>query len=60
MDARGFSSWLTLSNCQDQVTGRRWHMFFAWLLVAKGIAPLPYGFLSGASASGFRRNPQTG
>jgi thiosulfate reductase cytochrome b subunit len=34
--ARGFPSWLTLPSYQDLATGRRWHFFFAWLLVING------------------------
>jgi thiosulfate reductase cytochrome b subunit len=33
---RGFPSWLTLPSYQDLATGRRWHFFFAWLLVFNG------------------------
>jgi thiosulfate reductase cytochrome b subunit len=30
---RGFPSWATIPSEQDLATGRRWHFFFAWLLV---------------------------
>ena len=30
---RAFPSWLTIPSYQDLATGRRWHFFFAWLLV---------------------------
>jgi thiosulfate reductase cytochrome b subunit len=33
---RGFPSWATLPSEQDLATGRRWHFFFAWLLVLNG------------------------
>jgi thiosulfate reductase cytochrome b subunit len=33
---RGFPSWITIPSYQDLATGRRWHFFFAWLLVANG------------------------
>jgi thiosulfate reductase cytochrome b subunit len=31
--ARGFPGWITLPAAQDLADGRRWHLFFAWLLV---------------------------
>jgi thiosulfate reductase cytochrome b subunit len=33
---RGFPGWATIPSYQDLATGRRWHFFFAWLLVANG------------------------
>lgn len=33
---RGFPSWITIPSYQDLATGRRWHFFFAWLLVLNG------------------------
>ncbi len=36
--ARGFPTWLTLPSYQDLATGRRWHFFFAWVLVINGLA----------------------
>ena len=47
MTARGFPSWLTVPSYQDLATGRRWHFFFAWLLVVNGIVYLGYGLASG-------------
>jgi thiosulfate reductase cytochrome b subunit len=41
---RGFPSWITLPGYQDLATGRRWHFFFAWLLVLNGAAYLGFGF----------------
>jgi thiosulfate reductase cytochrome b subunit len=35
--ARGFPSWITIPSYQDLATGRRWHFFFAWLLVLNGV-----------------------
>jgi thiosulfate reductase cytochrome b subunit len=35
--ARGFPSWSTIPSYQDLATGRRWHFFFAWLLVLNGL-----------------------
>jgi thiosulfate reductase cytochrome b subunit len=34
---RGFPSWVTIPSYQDLATGRRWHFFFAWLLVLNGL-----------------------
>jgi thiosulfate reductase cytochrome b subunit len=33
---RGFPGWITLPSYQDLATGRRWHFFFAWVLVLNG------------------------
>jgi thiosulfate reductase cytochrome b subunit len=30
---RGFPSWATIPSLQDLASGRRWHFFFAWILV---------------------------
>lgn len=45
--ARGFPSWLTIPSYQDLSTGRRWHFFFAWLLVLNGAAYLLHSLASG-------------
>ena len=37
MEERGFPSWATLPSEQDLATGRRWHFFFAWILVINGL-----------------------
>ncbi len=44
---RAFPSWLTLPGYQDLAAGRRWHFFFAWLLVLNGAIYLLYGLVSG-------------
>jgi len=44
---RAFPAWITLPGYQDLATGRRWHFFFAWLLVINGIVYLMSGFLRG-------------
>lgn len=44
---RGFPAWITLPGPQDLAAGRRWHFFFAWLLVANGLLYLVHGLLSG-------------
>jgi thiosulfate reductase cytochrome b subunit len=35
--SRGFPSLVTLPSIQDLATGRRWHFFFAWVLVVNGL-----------------------
>ncbi len=35
--ARAFPGWITLPAYQDLAGGRRWHLFFAWILVACGV-----------------------
>jgi len=37
MEERGFPSWATLPAEQDLAMGRRWHLFFAWILVLNGL-----------------------
>jgi thiosulfate reductase cytochrome b subunit len=44
---RGFPAWLTLPSYQDLATGRRWHFFAAWLLVANGLIYLLHMAFSG-------------
>ncbi|NTJ64472.1 hypothetical protein G6M50_09965 [Agrobacterium rhizogenes] len=44
---RGFPSWATIPSYQDLATGRRWHLFFAWLFVINGSIYMLYGFLGG-------------
>jgi thiosulfate reductase cytochrome b subunit len=46
-DSAPFPSWITLPSWQDLASGRRWHFFFAWILVLNGFAYLLYAFLSG-------------
>jgi len=38
---------LTLPGYQDLAMGRRWHFFFAWLLVLDGLIYLLYAVASG-------------
>jgi DMSO/TMAO reductase YedYZ molybdopterin-dependent catalytic subunit/thiosulfate reductase cytochrome b subunit len=42
-----FPSWATLPGYQDLATGRRWHFFFAWLLLFDGLVYLIYSFVVG-------------
>jgi len=46
MQARPFPPWLTLPTYQDLAQGRRWHFFFAWLLVANGAIYLAHALLT--------------
>lgn len=39
---RGFPAWITLPSHQWLAMGRRWHFFFAWVLVINGLAYLAY------------------
>jgi thiosulfate reductase cytochrome b subunit len=43
----GFPWWITLPHYRDLAMGRRWHFFFAWLLVFAGAVYFLYGFISG-------------
>ncbi len=44
---RGFPAWATLPGYQDLATGRRWHLFFAWVLVLNGALYVLYNAASG-------------
>ena len=44
LSGRAFPWWVTLPGYQSLAEGRRWHFFFAWLLVINGFAYLAYGF----------------
>ena len=37
LEPHGFPGWATLPSIQDLATGRRWHFFFAWILVLNGL-----------------------
>ena len=43
---RGFPAWITLPGPQWLAMGRRWHLFFAWVLVVNGLAYLLYTLAS--------------
>mgnify|MGYP000070297327 CR=1 FL=1 len=43
---RGFPAWLTLPSQQWLAMARRWHFFFAWVLVINGLAYLTYTLAS--------------
>ncbi|MDQ2857637.1 MAG: cytochrome b/b6 domain-containing protein [Candidatus Eremiobacteraeota bacterium] len=40
---RAFPGWLTFPGYQDLASGRRWHLFFAWIMVLCGAAYLVAG-----------------
>jgi thiosulfate reductase cytochrome b subunit len=43
---RAFPNWVTIPSFQDLATGRRWHFFFAWLLVLNALGYLVWGIAS--------------
>jgi len=43
---RGFPAWITLPSQQWLAMGRRWHFFFAWVLVINGLAYIGYTLAS--------------
>jgi thiosulfate reductase cytochrome b subunit len=43
---RAFPSWITIPSYLDLATGRRWHFFFAWLLVLNGLIYFAWGCAS--------------
>lgn len=43
---RGFPAWITLPGTQWLAMGRRWHFFFAWVLVINGLAYIAYALAS--------------
>ncbi len=45
--AREFPSWLTLPESRWLSMARRWHFFFAWLLVVNGVTFVTYAIASG-------------
>jgi thiosulfate reductase cytochrome b subunit len=45
--AHGFPHWATIPSYQWLSAGRRWHFFFAWLLVLNSFLYLLFSFISG-------------
>jgi len=43
--ARAFPGWLTFPGYQDLADGRRWHLFFSWVLTFAGLGYLVFGLL---------------
>ena len=46
-DVRGFPGWITIPPYQTLADGRRWHLFFSWIMVLCGAAYLVAGVLRG-------------
>jgi thiosulfate reductase cytochrome b subunit len=46
-EQHAFPGWLTLPGWQDLAAGRRWHFFFAWVLVINGLLYVTYCASSG-------------
>lgn len=44
---RAFPGWITIPAYQDLADGRRWHLFFAWIMILSGAAYLVWGFTRG-------------
>ncbi|WP_208248047.1 cytochrome b/b6 domain-containing protein [Rhizobium sp. T1470] len=44
---QAFPGWATIPSIQDLAAGRRWHFFFAWLLLFNGVLYLGFSLLSG-------------
>jgi len=44
--ATAFPGWITVPSYRDLATGRRWHFFFAWVLIVNGLAYLFGGLLT--------------
>ena len=44
--AHGFPSWMTLPGGQWLAMGRRWHLFFAWILIMNGLLYVAYSIAS--------------
>lgn len=47
VERRGFPGWLTIPSYRSLASGRRWHFFFAWLMVINGLAYLVWSVASG-------------
>jgi thiosulfate reductase cytochrome b subunit len=47
LEEHGFPSWATLPGEQDLAMGRRWHFFFAWILVLNGLVYVVNLFAAG-------------
>ena len=42
---RAWPSWITIPGFQDLADARHWHFFFAWLLIANGLAYLVWSLM---------------
>lgn len=45
--ARAFPGWITIPSYQDLADGRRWHLFFSWVMIACGLAYIFWGLVRG-------------
>jgi thiosulfate reductase cytochrome b subunit len=45
--AIGFPHWMTIPSYRDLATARRWHFFFAWVMILNGLTYLLGGIVSG-------------
>lgn len=43
MTGRAFPAWITIPAYQDLADGRRWHLFFAWVMVICGVLYIIWG-----------------
>lgn len=41
---RAFPGWITIPSYQDLADGRRWHLFFGWIMIFCGLAYVIWGF----------------
>jgi thiosulfate reductase cytochrome b subunit len=48
--ARAFPGWITFPGYQDLASGRRWHFFFAWIMVIAGLIYVGVGAVRGELA----------
>jgi len=46
LQTEGFPAWITLPSGQWLAMGRRWHLFFAWVLVINGMVYVSYSIAS--------------
>ena len=51
-EPRGFPAWATIPSHRDLASGRRWHLFFAWVLVINGLVY----WLGGVAGGHIRRD----
>ncbi|MDQ6779729.1 MAG: cytochrome b/b6 domain-containing protein, partial [Candidatus Eremiobacteraeota bacterium] len=56
---RAFPGWATIPAMQSLADGRRWHLFFAWVLVLCGAAFAPSAFKLWPSRADLRALPAT-
>jgi thiosulfate reductase cytochrome b subunit len=57
--ARAFPSWATIPAYQDLADGRRWHIFFAWVLVICAVVYAYWAFRLRPTRADIRELPQT-